>query len=71
MQHMSAPLHPAARLPPVQERSQETVQRIHAAASAMLARGMPIETLTTAQIAAEAGLSVGGLYPSSLTSRPS
>lgn len=53
---------PTARRPPVQGRSQETVQRIRTAASSLLARGVPVETLTTAQIATEAGLSIGGLY---------
>jgi AcrR family transcriptional regulator len=46
----------------VQERSQETVARIHAAAARLLARGIAPQALTTAMIAAEAGLSVGGLY---------
>lgn len=50
------------RRAPVQERSQETVARALAAATALLGRGIPIETLTTAQIAHEAGMSVGGLY---------
>jgi AcrR family transcriptional regulator len=50
------------RRAPVQERSQETVARVLAATAALLARGVAIESLTTAQIAAEAGLSVGGLY---------
>jgi AcrR family transcriptional regulator len=59
---MAARPTPAARRPPVQGRSQETVQKILAAAATLLARGVPIETLTTAQIATEAGLSVGGLY---------
>lgn len=47
---------------PVQERSQETVARVLAATTALLARGVAIEALTTAQIAAEAQLSVGALY---------
>lgn len=50
------------RRSPVQERSQETVQRVLAAASALLASGVTVEALTTAQIATAAGLSVGGLY---------
>jgi AcrR family transcriptional regulator len=50
------------RRDPVQERSQETVARIHAAAVRLLARGTTAQALTTAQIAAEAGLSVGALY---------
>lgn len=52
----------ARRRAPVQERSQETVGRIHAAAAGLLGRGIAAHTLTTAQIAAEAGLSVGALY---------
>lgn len=50
------------RRSPVQERSHETVARILAATATLLARGVAIESLTTAQIAQEAGLSVGGLY---------
>lgn len=50
------------RRAPVQERSQETVARVRAAAARLLARGVAAQALTTAQIAAEAGLSVGGLY---------
>jgi AcrR family transcriptional regulator len=50
------------RRSPVQERSHETVARVLAATTALLARGIAIESLTTAQIAAEAGLSVGGVY---------
>lgn len=50
------------RRDPVQERSQETVSRVLAAAGRMLARGQSPQALTTAQIAAEAGLSVGALY---------
>ena len=46
----------------MQERSQETVARALAAATAMLARGVALESLTTAHIAQEAGMSVGGLY---------
>jgi AcrR family transcriptional regulator len=52
----------APRRDPVQERSQETVGRIHAAAARLLARGTAAQALTTATIAAEAGLSVGALY---------
>jgi AcrR family transcriptional regulator len=51
-----------SRRAPVQERSQETVQRVLAAAAALLGRGIAVEGLTTAGIAAEAGLSVGALY---------
>jgi AcrR family transcriptional regulator len=50
------------RRDPVQERSHETVARILAAAVRLLARGTAPQAVTTAQIAAEAGLSVGGLY---------
>jgi AcrR family transcriptional regulator len=50
------------RRQPVQERSQETVQRVLAATAALLGRGVAVECLTTAQIAGEAGMSVGGLY---------
>ena len=46
----------------MQERSQETVGRILASAGRLLARGTAPQGLTTAQIAAEAGLSVGALY---------
>jgi AcrR family transcriptional regulator len=51
-----------ARRSPVQERSQETVQRVLAATATLLGRGIAVESLTTAQIATEAGMSVGGLY---------
>ncbi len=63
-----APTLPAPTLPakrrrnPVQERSQGTVARIHAAAARLLAGGLAPQALTTAQIAAAAGLSVGALY---------
>jgi AcrR family transcriptional regulator len=50
------------RRSPVQERSQGTVQRVLSAASSLLAGGVPVEALTTAQIAGAAGLSVGALY---------
>lgn len=50
------------RRSPVQERSHGTVQRVLSAASALLAGGVAVEALTTAQIAAAAGLSVGALY---------
>ena len=50
------------RRAPVQGRSQETVQRVRTAASALLARGVTVEALTTASIAGEAGLSIGALY---------
>ena len=51
-----------ARRSPAQERSQETVQRIFAAAARLLARGVPFEDVTTGMIASEAGVSVGSLY---------
>ena len=41
------------RRAPVQGRSQETVQRVLAAASALLARGVPVDALTTASIATD------------------
>ncbi|HWK44222.1 MAG TPA: TetR/AcrR family transcriptional regulator [Stellaceae bacterium] len=50
------------RRSPVQGRSQETVQRILGGASRLLGRGVPIEEMTTALIAAEASVSVGALY---------
>lgn len=50
------------RRAPVQGRSQESVQRVLAATSALLARGQSLEMLTTATIAAESGVSVGALY---------
>lgn len=51
-----------ARRSPAQERSQETVQRIFAAAARLLARGVPFDDVTTGMIATEAGVSVGSLY---------
>ena len=51
----------SARRKPVQERSQETVQRILQATSRLLER-IPIDELTTHRIATEAGLSIGALY---------
>ena len=51
-----------ARRSPAQERSQETVQRIFAAAARVLARGVPFDDVTTGMIANEAGVSVGSLY---------
>ncbi len=58
----TAPGRVTGRRDPVQERSQETVSRVLAATARLLGSGIPPQTLTTAQIAAEAGLSVGGLY---------
>jgi AcrR family transcriptional regulator len=49
------------RRSPVQERSQETVQRVYRAASALLA-SVPIDEITTSRIARAAGLSIGALY---------
>ena len=51
-----------ARRTPVQDRSQKTVEKVLAATTALLARGIPVDILTTAQIAAEAAISVGALY---------
>ena len=45
----------------MQSRSQQTVQRVLDAASALLGQ-MPLEDLTTTRIATEAGLSIGALY---------
>jgi AcrR family transcriptional regulator len=53
--------HPARRTP-VQGRSQETVQKVLATTAALLARGLAVETLTTATVAAEAHVSIGALY---------
>jgi AcrR family transcriptional regulator len=47
---------------PMQERSQETVERVLAGAGRLLSRRMPLYEMTTAMIAAEAGVSVGALY---------
>lgn len=46
---------------PMQERSQETVQRILAATSALLLQ-TPVDQITTYLIARKAGLSIGALY---------
>lgn len=51
----------ASRRSPVQERSQETVQRIFRAAAELLAT-VPIDEITTSRIARAAGLSIGALY---------
>jgi AcrR family transcriptional regulator len=53
-------VHPVRRTP-VQERSNDTVQQIFAATSALLSK-MPLEQITTSRIAAEARVSIGGLY---------
>lgn len=52
---------PPPRRAPVQLRSQQTVQRVLDAASALLQR-VSLEEVTTTRIAEEAGLSVGALY---------
>jgi AcrR family transcriptional regulator len=54
--------HRRARRQPVQGRSAETVQKVYDATSRLLGRDIPIEVMTTAQIAAEAGVSIGALY---------
>ena len=59
---MSATAPPPTRRTPVQGRSQETVQKVLAATASLLARGLPVDLLTTAQIAGEAQVSVGALY---------
>ncbi len=56
---LAAP-QPARRVP-VQNRSQQTVQRVLDAASSLLEQ-VVLEELTTTRVAAEAGLSIGGLY---------
>ncbi len=53
---------PPGRRTPRQGRSQETVGKIIDAASALLAGGTDIRTLTTNRVAEAAGVSVGGLY---------
>lgn len=52
---------PTPRRAPVQLRSQQTVQRVLDAASALLQR-VSLEEITTTRIAEEAGLSIGALY---------
>ena len=62
--HHDSPPNPATSArhrKPVQDRSLRSVKRILDAASALLSR-MPLDDVTTTHIAAEAGLSVGGLY---------
>jgi AcrR family transcriptional regulator len=51
----------ARRRSPVQTRSQQTVQRVLDAASALLPQ-ISLDEITTTRIAAEAGLSIGALY---------
>jgi len=58
---MSAPKLAAIRRTPVQERSNDTVNHILAAASSLLV-ATPLEQITTSLIAREAGVSIGGLY---------
>ncbi len=55
------PTDASGRRRPVQSRSQNTVARVLDAASSLLMQ-MPLEDVTTTRIAAEAGLSIGGLY---------
>ena len=50
-----------ARRSPVQERSQETVERIFKATAELLGKA-PLEEITTSLIARKAGVSVGALY---------
>ncbi len=52
---------PTPRRAPMQLRSQQTVQRVLDAASALLQR-VSLEEITTTRIAEEAGLSIGALY---------
>lgn len=49
-------------LPPKQRRSQARLDRVVAAAVAMLNRGVSYEALTMADVAREAGVSVGAIY---------
>ena len=58
---MPAPKLSAVRRNPVQERSNDTVHQILAAASKLLGQ-MPLEQITTSRIAQEADVSVGALY---------
>lgn len=51
----------AVRRQPRQERSTDTVNHILSSASALLTK-VPLEEITTSRIAAEAGISIGGLY---------
>jgi AcrR family transcriptional regulator len=55
-------LAPRVRRAPVQDRSQETVERILKAAARLLGAGISVSELTTSRIAKEADVSVGGLY---------
>lgn len=60
-EHLAPAANRSGRRNPVQERSQETVQRVFRAASELLA-SVPIDELTTSRIAHAAGLSIGALY---------
>jgi AcrR family transcriptional regulator len=51
-----------SRRSPVQARSADTVRKVEEAASRLLARGVAVDAMTTAQISAEAQVSVGALY---------
>ena len=51
-----------SRRSPVQARSADTVRKVEEATSRLLARGVAVDAMTTAQIAAEARVSVGALY---------
>jgi AcrR family transcriptional regulator len=53
---------PGVRRAPLQDRSQETVERILQAAGRLLGAGVSVAELTTTRIAQEADVSVGGLY---------
>jgi AcrR family transcriptional regulator len=52
---------PSSRRTPVQSRSQQTVARILDAASSLL-ENTPLDDVTTTRVAAQAGVSIGGLY---------
>lgn len=58
---MRKPPDRSPRRIPVQERSTDTVKQILDAASALLASN-PLDQITTSRIAAQANVSVGGLY---------
>ena len=61
IEHSQPPAKSSARRKPLQERSQDTVQRIFRAASDLLA-SVPTDEITTSRIAHAAGLSIGALY---------
>ena len=56
------PVSTRSRRSPVQARSADTVRKVEEAASRLLARGVSADAMTTAQISAEAQVSVGALY---------